>query len=444
MICDTKIWNTRKEEATDRANKKDEGLTEQELLKRIQESLNKELDHMVTRNFGFDDDASYFNLFYYNDEEIAFFLVKFYKLLRDRNITLYSNNSSSNREYMSQLGTNKYGKNYESIADYFMESYGKKARCEIPKNEVTQIVDYIWKGDKINFLKKYSELIAQKYNEALFYLRDERNTYYTCDVIWKLSNILQIIITNFFADKDETQYYDIFCNSLRSYHIDNSNDFLVPDLEPDIIMNYCTGTKMWSISNESATLVKLIDYLKKETEENFKWNIKENTETHDLDNDKNIKKWILEESAERNSRFKRKFKNANTIAKILIANHFVISRDEIFVTKAVYREVYIYKLHLKNENHLKTTVQQILDNEVTLDNDRQINIELLIRVVNRSLCRQLGKKEKYYKMLNLEKEYLTSIITFCENTVHYQDYAKKWLQYHIWLIDDLYKNFRDA
>ena len=54
---------------------------------------------------------------------------------------------------MSQLGTNKYGKNYESIADYFMESYGKKARCEISKNEVTHIVNYIWKSDKRNFLK---------------------------------------------------------------------------------------------------------------------------------------------------------------------------------------------------------------------------------------------------------------------------------------------------
>src|SRR5699024_10853715 len=123
-------------------------------------------------------------------------------------------------------------------------------------------------------------------------------------------------------------------------------------LEPDIIMNYCTGTKMWSISNESKTLIELIDYLKKETEENFKWSIKENAENFDLNTDNNIKKWILEESKERDSRFRLKFRAANTIAKLLISNHFVISRDELFVTKAVYREVYIYKLRFKNEKHL--------------------------------------------------------------------------------------------
>ena len=90
LICDTKIRSIRKEEATDRANKKGEGLAEQELLKRIQESLNKELDHMVIRNFGFGD-TSYFNLFYYNDEDIAFFLSSSINYYVINNITLYSN-----------------------------------------------------------------------------------------------------------------------------------------------------------------------------------------------------------------------------------------------------------------------------------------------------------------------------------------------------------------
>ena len=218
------------------------------------------------------------------------------------------------------------------------------------------------------------------------------------------------------------------------------NTFKVMPKNSNIVMDYCTGIKMWSIAKESEMLIKCIDNLKRSTEETYNWDVKEeysqpcSTQTDIAV----IMKWILEDEGKiRKDRFVEKYDIARRVAKILIDNRCVISTDKLLVTKAVYREIYVYKTEINGHKRLKTIAKMLEEGVISL-NDKIYELEVMIRAVNRSLFRIKKRKESYFQMLDCERNYLLYILASCKNVGFDQDYAVKWLIKHKELVETIY------
>lgn len=445
----TEIWKKLINEAIQRAYEKGESLDTNEAEKKVKENISKQLSKSCEDNFGFGKGNPYFNLFQYENNEIVSFLIIFYEMVHQHEVSFEkreSNKSITNREYRNQLKKEKYGKNYGSIADYIMLSYGIEFACAVDIKKVNNIISKVKKGDVLLGLKEYMILFEKDYRNALSDFDGNANTYYTSDVAYKTSDIFRRLLLSIFWTPQKSFYHAKICDVLKRYQIVSPDSFKIINRNSNIIMDYCTAIKMWSIARESEMLINCIDDLKRETEASYQWDIEEEyTQLCDSKTDISaIMKWILEgEGKIRKDRFMEKYNVARSVAEVLIDNNCVISTDKLVVTKAVYQEVYIYKMKIAGYKTLNTIAKMMEEGIISL-NDKVYELEALIRVVNRSLFRMQGRRESYFQMLDCERAYLSYILASCKNIGYDQDYAVKWLNEHRDLVEKIYSEIENS
>lgn len=442
QLSSTETWEKLVEETRQRAHKNGEYLDNREAERKVKANISKQLTKIRDDNFGFGEGNPYFNLFQYEDNEIVSFLIIFYKMVHQHEVSLKKGASKviTNREYRDQLKKEKYGKNYDSIADYIMSSYGIDFYCAVDKEKVNNTISEVKKGNVLLGLKEYMAIFEKDYRNALSDFEGNANTYYASDVVRKTSDIFRKLLLSIYWKPPKNFYHSKICEALRKYQSVSPNTFKIIPRNSNIVMDYCTGIKMWSIAKESEMLIKCIDNLKRSTEKTYKWEIKEEyTQPCSTQTDISvIMKWILEDEGKiRKDRFVEKYDIARSVAKILIDNRCVISTDKLLVTKAVYQEIYVYKAEINGYKRLKTIAKMLEEGAISL-NDKIYELEVMIRVVNRSLFRIRKRKESYFQMLDCERNYLLYILASCKNVGFDQDYAVKWLISHKELVERIY------
>lgn len=448
QLSSTKTWKKLIEEARQRAYKNGEYLDNGEAERKVKANISKQLNKIRDDNFGFGEGNPYFNLFQYEDNEIVSFLIIFYKMVHQHEVSLKKGASEAitNREYRNQLKKEKYGKNYDSIADYIMSSYGIDFYCAVDKEKVNNTISEVKKGNVLLGLKKYMAIFEKDYRNSLSDFDENANTYYASDVARKTSDIFRKLLLSIYWKPQKNFYHSKICEVLRMYQLISPNTFKIIPRNSNIVMDYCTGIKMWSIAKESEMLIKCIDNLKRETEESYQWDIKEEyTQLCDSKTDISaIMKWILEDEGKiRKDRFMEKYNVARSVAEILIDNNCVISTDKLLVTKAVYQEVYVNKMKIAGCKTLNTIAKMLKEGTISL-NEKIYELEALIRVVNRSLFRMEGRRESYFQMLDCERAYLSYILASCKNVGYDQDYAVKWLNEHRDLVKKIYSEIENS
>lgn len=448
QLSSTETWEKLVEKATQRADKNGEYLDNRAAERKVKANISKQLTKIRDDNFGFGEGNPYFNLFQYEDNEIVSFLIIFYKMVHQHEVSLKKGASKviTNREYRDQLKKEKYGKNYDSITDYIMLSYGIKFYCAVDKEKINNIISAVKKGNVLLGLKEYMNIFEKDYRNALSDFDGNANTYYASDVAQKTSDIFRKLLLSIYWNPQKKFYHTKICKVLKAYQLVSPNTFKVMPKNSNIVMDYCTGIKMWSIAKESEMLIKCIDNLKRSTEETYNWDVKEeysqpcSTQTDIAV----IMKWILEDEGKiRKDRFVEKYDIARRVAKILIDNRCVISTDKLLVTKAVYREIYVYKTEINGHKRLKTIAKMLEEGVISL-NDKIYELEVMIRAVNRSLFRIKKRKESYFQMLDCERNYLLYILASCKNVGFDQDYAVKWLIKHKELVETIYNEIETS
>lgn len=442
QLSNTEIWEKLIEESRQRAYKNGEYLDNREAERKVKANISKQLNKSCDDNFGFGEGNPYFNLFQYEDNKIISFLIIFYKMLHQHEVSLKRELSEviTNREYRDQLKKEKYGKKYDSIADYIMLSYGIDFYCTVDIERVNNTISKVKEGKVLLGLKEYLDLFEKDGRNILYDSNNNTNTYYASDLAQKTSDIFRKLLLAVYWKPHNIFMHLKICEVLKTYQLVSPNTFKVMPKNSNIVMDYCTGIKMWSIAKESKILIKCIDNLKRSTEETYKWDIKEEyTQPCSTQTDISIiMKWILEDEGKiRKDRFVEKYNIARSVAKILIDNHCVISPDKLLVTKAVYQEIYVYKTEINGHKRLKTITKLLEEGAISL-NDKIYELEVMIRVVNRSLFRIKKRKESYFQMLDCERNYLLYILASCKNVGFDQDYAVKWLIKHKELVETLY------
>ena len=443
QLGNTEIGKKLIEETIKRAYEKGESLDSNEAEKKVEENISKQLNKSCEDNFGFGKENPYFNLFQYENNEIVPFLVTFYKMVHQHEVSFEKKGSSkaiTNREYRNELKKEKYGKNYGSIANYIMLSNGIDFCCSVDIKKVNKIISEVKKGNVLLGLKEYLAVCEKDFRNALSDFEGDANTYYISDVAQKASDIFRKLLLNIYWNPQTSFYHSKICEVLERYELVGPDSLKIISRNSNIVMDYCTGIKMWSLAKESEMLINCIDHLKKNTEEEYKWDIRpEYTQLCDAKADISvIKNWILEDEGKiRKDRFMEKYNVAKSVAKILIGNSCVVSADELLVTKAVYREIYVYKTQIEGYKTLSTIAKRMKEGTISL-NDKIYELEVLIRAVNRSLFRMKGRRESYFQMLDCERHYLLYVLASCKNVGFDQDYSVKWLVLHKDLAESIY------
>ena len=105
QLSSTKTWKKLIEEARQRAYKSGEYLDNGEAERKVKANISKQLNKIRDDNFGFGEGNPYFNLFQYEDNEIVSFLIIFYKMVHQHEVSLKKGASEviTNREYRMLL-----------------------------------------------------------------------------------------------------------------------------------------------------------------------------------------------------------------------------------------------------------------------------------------------------------------------------------------------------